>query len=95
MELLTYIKRGEEIAGSVNNLAKYLGISDTNLSNAKARQRAMRRDACVKLAQMINEPEINVIAASELVTEKHPERRKVWLRFVQNNKPLTMPPSFT
>ena len=38
--------------------------------------------ACVKLADLLGVERIEVIAASELVTEKNPERREAWLPFV-------------
>lgn len=83
MDLNAYISKGIEITGGVIALADRLSIDRTNLANAKAGRRGLPGYACVRLAQLIGEDERRVIAASELVTEKNPERRAVWLPFVQ------------
>lgn len=82
MDLATYITKGIEITGGVKELAALLTIGPTDVSNAKAYRRKLPTFACAKLAQLIGEDERRVIAASELVTEKNPERRAVWLPFV-------------
>jgi hypothetical protein len=83
MDLNTYITKGAEIAGTIKALADRLGVGATDVSNVKAGRRGLPLFACVRLAQLIGEDERRVIAASELVTEKNPERRAVWLPFVQ------------
>lgn len=82
MELRAYISKGEDIKKSGKALADFLGVTAPDLSSAKAGRRGLPAYACVKLAQLIGEDERCVIAASELVTEKNPERRAVWLPFV-------------
>lgn len=83
MDLKTYIATGENTAGGTKALAEHLGVGPTDVSNAKAGRRGLPDYACVILARLIGEDPIRVIAASELVTEKKEERRKVWLPFVQ------------
>lgn len=83
MNLNSYITMGIEAKGGVIALAEHLGIDRTYLPRAKTGKHGLPNYACVKLAQLIGEDERRVIAASELVTEKNPERRAVWLPFVQ------------
>ena len=52
------------------------------ITNAKAHRRGLPNYACVVLADLVGAERIEVIAASELVTEKNPEKREVWLPFV-------------
>jgi hypothetical protein len=87
MDLNAYITKGIEIAGGIVALADHLHIDRTNLANAKAGRRGLPGYACVGLAQLIGEDERHVWAASELVTEKNPERRALWLPFVQEIAP--------
>jgi hypothetical protein len=82
MELREYIKAGIEKYGSVVSLAKLIGQDAANVTNAKAHRRGLPNYACVMLADLLGAERIEVIAASELVTEKNPERQKVWLPFV-------------
>lgn len=83
MELHGYITKGIESAGTIRALSEKLNQPATVLSDAKRGQRGLPNYACVILAKLIGEEPTRVIAASELVTEKKEERRKVWLPFVQ------------
>jgi len=83
MELRDYIEAGEKKLGGRVALADYLGFDPNVLSMAKSKKRGIPGFACVKLAELIGVAEIEVIAASELVTEKKPERRAIWTPFVQ------------
>ncbi|GAB1393788.1 hypothetical protein MASR1M60_19520 [Rhodocyclaceae bacterium] len=82
MELRDYIECGSTKCGSMKAMAEKLGMELDHVSKAKAHRRGLPAWACVRLAQLIGEDERRVIAASELVTEKNPERRAVWLPFV-------------
>lgn len=82
MELRDYIQRAAESLNGQKALAETLGLRPTQITDAKAGRIGLPAYACVKLAQLIGEDERRVIAASELVTEKNPERRAVWLPFV-------------
>ena len=77
MELKNYIEKAEKKAGSQIELAKFLGISTGYIRNAKANKSGLPDPLCMKLADYINEDKLSVIAASGLVTEKDPERRKI------------------
>lgn len=83
MELRDYIEAGEKRLGGRVALADYLEQNPDVISAAKTKKRGLPSFACVALAKLIDVPEIEVIAASELVTEKKPERRAIWTPFVQ------------
>ena len=83
MNLNDFIAKGIEKTGTIRELAKLLGQQPTSISEAKHGKRGLPAYACVKLAQMIGVSEMAVLAASELATEKNPERRAVWAPFVQ------------
>lgn len=83
MELKDYIEAGIEKLGNSVSLAKHLGQDPTVIRNAKGHRRGLPNYACVVLADLLGVERIEVIAASELVTEKNPERREVWLPFVR------------
>jgi len=78
MELKTFIERAEKAAGSQKALAELLGQHAGNLRGAKAGVKGLPTYACVLIADIIGEDEIVVIAASELATEKHANRRAIW-----------------
>lgn len=86
MELRDYIKTGIEKCGDQKTTAERLGLSSQQLTNAKAHRSGIPNDAAVKLAQLLNVPAINVIAASELATEKNKERREFWFSFENHAK---------
>lgn len=82
MELKELIERAEKAAGSQKALGLKIGINPSNIRNAKAGQQGLPNYACVMIADLIGEERITVIAASELVTEKKEERRRIWNPFV-------------
>lgn len=86
MELTTYIKAGILAKGSVIALGEHLGLHPNAISAAKGHRRGIPNDAAVKLAQLINVPALDVIAASELVTERNAEKREFWLSFANPAK---------
>ena len=59
-------------------LAEIIDQHADALTNAKAHRRGLPNYACVILAKLLEIPQIEVIAANELVTEKRQERREVW-----------------
>lgn len=77
MELKNYIEKAEKKAGSQVNLAKLLGISTGYIRNAKANKSGLPDPLCMQLADYINEDRLEIIAASNLITEKDKERRKI------------------
>lgn len=82
MRLREMIEKAIHASNNQSDIAKVIGVSAKALTEAKAERRGLPAYACVKLAQLIGEDECRVIAASELVTEKNPERRAIWLPFV-------------
>lgn len=82
MELKTYIERAEKAAGSQKMLAEKLGQSAGKIRQAKAGICGLPVAVCYQIAELIGEDERRVVAASELVTEKKPERRAILLPFV-------------
>lgn len=82
MELREYIEMAMKKCNSAKLLAERIKVNPTVLSDAKGHRRGLPNYACVMLADFIGEPRINVIAASELVTEKDPIKKAVWQPFV-------------
>jgi hypothetical protein len=72
------IERAEKAAGSQKELGLILGINPSNLRSAKAGQCGLPNKACYQIAELINEDVSLIIAASELVTEKKPDRVAFW-----------------
>ena len=77
MELRKYIEMGEKVAGGQAKLAEYLGQYDSNIRSMKRGKKGLPNPLCIKLADLIGEPRLEVIAASDLVTEKNEERRQL------------------
>lgn len=82
MELRELIEKAEKKAGSQKALGLKLGQAPSTIRAAKAGLQGLPTYACVMIAELINVPEITVIAASELVTEKKSERRAIFAPFV-------------
>lgn len=78
MKMNEYLEKAQEKAGSQIKLAKYLGISDRYIRLVRDGERSLADDVCIKLADYINEDRLEVIAASNLVTEKNEEKRKIF-----------------
>ena len=78
MNLRDYIEMGEMEAGSQVKLAEYLMMNPANIRNAKRGTQGIPDAMCIKLAKLVGVTEIEIIAASNLVTEKNPERRKIF-----------------
>lgn len=83
MELKDYIDKGTVVATSQKELAERIGVSAGNLASAKCGERGLPGYACIKLAQLVGAEPLQVIAASELATEKKADRRAVWLSFLK------------
>lgn len=82
MDLKTLIERAEKAAGGQIALGLRIGQAPSTLRGAKAGSKRLPSYACVRLAEVIGEEPMTVIAASELVTEKKEEVRKIWRPFV-------------
>jgi hypothetical protein len=81
MEIRDYINAGTQKLGSQKALAEQLAQFSETLRSARAGKRGLPNDACIKLAQLLDADPLQVIAASELVTEKKPEKRDFWLQY--------------
>jgi len=77
MDMKSYIEKAEKKAGMQQELAKILNISSSNIRSIKAGKRGMPVDACIILADYIEEDRLEVIAASNLITEKDEKKRKI------------------
>lgn len=78
MKMKTYIELGEKKAGKQIELARILNVRDTTLRLAKSGKKGLPDAICIKLADYLEVDRIEVIAASNLVTEKDEERRKIF-----------------
>ncbi len=84
MELREYIDAGIRKTGTAKELAKHLGLAHASyIANARGGQRGLPNAACYKLADLIGVTRDEVIAASELVTEKDEGLRAFWRPFVE------------
>ncbi|MER0205032.1 MAG: hypothetical protein DU480_14525 [Nitrosomonas sp.] len=77
MKMKNYIEEAEKKAGMQLELAKLLNISSSNIRSIKAGKRGLPVEACIILADYIRADRLEVIAASNLVTEKDEEKRKI------------------
>lgn len=82
MELREMIEAAAKVSGDQKKLAKAIGLSPNNITEAKAGRRGLPASACYKLAAILGLDPAVVVAASELVTEKNPEKRAVFAPFV-------------
>jgi len=78
MEMRKFIEDGAKKAGNNKALARILNQSETILSDVKAGKKGLNDAACIKLADFIGVNPLYVIAASNLVTEKDEEKRKIF-----------------
>lgn len=83
MEFREYLLLGEKAAGGRTELAVLLDQKGNAITDAKAHRRGLPVYACVELAKLINVDPMEVIAASELVTEKKETRIAVFRPFIQ------------
>ncbi|MBK8605021.1 MAG: hypothetical protein IPN87_18850 [Saprospiraceae bacterium] len=74
----TYIEMGEKLAGNQAELAKLLDIKPNYLSMVKSDQRGLPDALCIQLADFIGTDRLEVIAASNLITEKDEKKRKLF-----------------
>lgn len=86
MELREYIEAGSEKAGSLTALGWKLGVSQPNMSHAKAGRKPLPTSAIVQLAEFIGADLRAVIAANELVSEKDAAKRDFWKPYLQHAK---------
>lgn len=78
MELRNFIEVAEKKAGTQKELANYLEITASYIRNIKACKSGLPDALCIKLADYIGADRLEVIAASNLVTEKDEKKRKLF-----------------
>ncbi|PXX07431.1 hypothetical protein C8R27_1527 [Nitrosomonas ureae] len=78
MEMKKYIELGEKKAGKQVELARILGVRDSTIRLVKTGHSRLPDALCIKLADYIEVDRLEVIAASNLMTEKNEERRKIF-----------------
>lgn len=83
MEFRDYLLRGEEAAGGREKLADALEQKANAITDAKGNRRGLPVYACITLSKLIGADPLEVIAASELVTEKREDRKAIFRPFVQ------------
>ncbi len=83
MELRDYLEEAERQVGGRVALANELDQNPDAITGAKAHRRGLPVFACIKLAGLLNVDPLEIIAASELVTEKREDRKAVFRPFVQ------------
>lgn len=72
-----YIELAEKKAGTQIELANMLGITASYIRMVKAGKKGFPIETCIVLADYINGDRLEVIAASNLVTEKDVKKRKI------------------
>lgn len=78
MEMKNYIESAEKKAGKQIELAKILRVTAGYLRAVKAGKKGFSTDMCIVLADYIGADRLEVIAASNLVTEKDERKRKIF-----------------
>lgn len=81
--LREFIEIGEKKMETQAALAKYLDLYDSSIRHAKQGKIGLPLHACILLADLVGEERQKIIAASSLITEKNPDRRKLLLKCVQ------------
>ena len=79
-----FLEAGEREAGSQKQLALILGVSTSNICDVKRGQRGLPTTACIRLAELIGADPMEVISASELVTEKNEEKISILRRYASH-----------
>lgn len=90
MNLKEIIEKAEVHAGGQKALSLKIGMGASNIRNAKAGQCGLPIHVCIMIADMIEMDRIEVIKASELVTEKKEERRNFWQSLTAKAASVTM-----
>ena len=78
MNMNEYLEKAQEKAGSQIKLAKTLEISDRYIRLVKEGKRGFPDDICIQIADYIGVDRLEVIAASNLVTEKDEKKRRIF-----------------
>lgn len=82
MDLKAYIAKGIAATGSLTALAETIGMAREALTAANGGRRGLPPVACGKLADLVGADRWDVVAASEILTEKDEAKRRYLLPFV-------------
>lgn len=85
MELREYIEIGAKKAGSLTALGKILGMSQPDMSHAKAHKIGITLAGSIRLADYIEVDRFEVIVANEMATEKKEEKQAFWRNLLVQN----------
>ena len=77
MDMKNYIEEAERRAGTQKKLSEILGITTRYINMAKNKERCLSVDTCIVLADYIKKDRLEVIAASNLATEKDEKKRRI------------------
>ena len=83
MELRDYIDMAAEKAGGITALSKILDMTQPTVSNIRAHRKSLPDVALVTLAEYLQIPEKELIAANNIAMGKHVE---FWRPFVEHAK---------
>lgn len=72
------IEEGAKIAGDQKQLEATLGLARGYITEVKAGRRGLPTEACFKLAEMTGADLARMIASSEAITAKKPEKVAYW-----------------
>jgi len=78
MQMKKYLEMGAEKAGSYKALSEIINVDITVISAIKAGKRGLNDAVCIELADYLGKDRLEVIAASNLVTEKDTKKRKIF-----------------
>ena len=81
--LRDYVEDAEAKLGGRKKLASWIGVAANSLTDAKSERRGLPNYALLRISHLIGVDLQEIIAASELATEKDPEKRAFWLPFVR------------
>lgn len=90
MKIANYIDSGAKKLGGNKQLEEYLGLARGYTSDAKAGKRGLPVAACAMLADLIGADFREVVAASELATEKKEQRRVYWENFLERRAAVAL-----
>lgn len=92
MELRDYIDMGAQKAGTLTKLGNLLGLTQPQISTIKGHKKPLPDTALVKLAEYINVPERELIAANNIAMGKHVD---FWRPFVQHARAASIALTFS
>lgn len=87
MELRDYLELGRKKAGTLTALGNLLGLTQPQISTIKAHRKPLPDTALVRLAEFIDVPERELIAANNIAMGKHVD---FWRPFVEHARAASL-----